>query len=93
MINNNVSADTVGLIGNSRLLLSIRQTVTELASNTKVINTIKFAAQKALEVGWLLLFQTPNERASMLCTILQPLTSPNGKYLFILKNNHYYYNC
>jgi len=78
MINNNVSADTVGLIGNSKLLLNIRQTVTDLASNTKVINTVKLAAQKALKIGWLILFQTPNERASMLSTILQPLTSPNG---------------
>lgn len=83
MINNNVSAETVGLIGNSKLLLSIRQTVTDLASSTKVLNTIKLAAQKALEVGWLILFQTPNERANMLCTILQPLTSPNGMYLLI----------
>lgn len=82
MINNNVSADTVGLIGNSKLLLSIRQTITDLVSNTKVINTIKLAAQKALEIGWLILFQTPNERASMLCTILQPLTSPNGIHYY-----------
>lgn len=78
MINNNVSADTVGLVGNSKLLLSIRRTVTDLASSTKVIKTIKLAAQKALEIGWLLLFQTPNERVDMLCTILQPLTSPSG---------------
>lgn len=78
MINNNVSADSVGLIGNSKLLLSIRQTVTDLASNAKVINTIKLAAQKTLKIGWLILFQTPNERANMLCTILQPLNSPNG---------------
>lgn len=87
MINNHVSADSVGLIGSSKLLLSIRQTVTDLASNIKVINTVKLAAQKTLEVGWLLLFQTPNERASMLCTILQPLTSPNGMKLlgFITK--------
>lgn len=84
MINNNVSAETVGLIGNSKLLLSIRQTVTDLASSTKVLNTIKLAAQKTLEVGWLILFQTPNERANMLCTILQPLTSPNGMYLLII---------
>lgn len=86
MINNNVSADTVGLIGNSKLLLSIRQTVTDLASNTKIINTIKLAAQKALEIGWHILFQTPNERASMLCIILQPLTSPNGIDIY-----YYYY--
>lgn len=83
MIYNNVSADSVGLIGNSKLLLSIRQTVTDLASNVKVINTIKLAAQNTLKVGWLLLFQTPNERANMLCTILQPLNSPNGTFLFI----------
>lgn len=81
MINNDVSVGTVGLIGNSKLLLSIRQTVTDLASSTRVLNTIKMAAQRALEVGWLILFQTPNERANMLCTILQPLTSPNGMYL------------
>lgn len=80
MINNTISVDAVGLIGSSKLLLSIRHTVTELVSNTKVINTIKSAAQKALEVGWLILFQTPNERANMLCTILQPLASPNGMY-------------
>lgn len=86
MINNNVSVDTVGLIGNSKLLLSIRQTVTELASNTKVIYTIKSAAQKVLEIGWLILFQTPNERANMLCTILQPLTSPNGMQSIVLAN-------
>jgi len=78
MINNNVRADTVGLIRNSKLLLNIRQTVTDLASNTKVINTVKLAAQNALKIGWLILFETPNERASMLSTILQPLTSPNG---------------
>lgn len=89
MINNNVVADTIGLIGNSKLLLSIRQTVTDLASNSKVINTIKLAAQKTLETGWFILFQTPNERASMLCTILQPLTSPNGMNLLIFKNNCY----
>lgn len=88
MINNNVSPDSVGLIGNSKLLLSLRQTITDLASNTKILNTIKYAAQKALEIGWLILFQTPNERANMLCTILQPLTSPNGTYLlFFIKNN------
>jgi len=88
MINNHVSADSVGLIGSSKLLLSIRKTVTDLASNTKVINTVKLAAQKTLEVGWLILFQTPNERANMLCTILQPLTSPNGmKLLLIIINN------
>lgn len=89
MINNNVVAETIGLIGNSKLLLSIRQTVTDLASNSKVINTIKLAAQKTLETGWFILFQTPNERASMLCTILQPLTSPNGMNLLMFKNNCY----
>lgn len=88
MVNNNISADTIGLIGNSKLLLSIRQTVTDLASSTKVINTIKLAAQKTLEIGWLILFQTPNERANMLYTILQPLTSPSGIYLLlIIKDN------
>lgn len=84
MVNNNISADTIGLIGNSKLLLSIRQTVTDLASSTKVINTIKLAAQKTLEIGWLILFQTPNERANMLYTILQPLTSPSGIYLLLI---------
>lgn len=97
MINNNVVAETIGLIGNSKLLLSIRQTVTDLASNSKVINTIKLAAQKTLETGWFILFQTPNERASMLCTILQPLTSPNGMNLLMFKNNCYlfffFFNC
>jgi len=92
MINNNVNADKVGLIGNSKLLLNIRQTVTDLASNTKVINTIKLAAQKTLKIGWLILFQTPNERASMLSTILQPLTSPNGMYLLSYIHFYYYYN-
>lgn len=87
MINNNISADTIGLTGNSKLLLNIRQTVTDLASSTKVINTIKLAAQKTLEIGWFILFQTPNERANMLYTILQPLTSPSGIYLlFIIKD-------
>jgi len=86
MINNLVSADSVGLIGSSKLLLSIRKTVTDLASSTKVINTVKLAAQKTLEVGWLILFQTPNERANMLCTILQPLTSPNGMKLLIINS-------
>ncbi|XP_060835591.1 E3 ubiquitin-protein ligase HERC2 isoform X3 [Rhopalosiphum padi] len=92
MINNHVSADTVGLIGNSKLLLSIRQTVTELASNSKVINTVKLAAQKTLEVGWLILFQTPNERANMLCTILQPLTSPNDESQSINGNQEFMIN-
>lgn len=69
-------------------MLSVRQTVTDLASSTKVISTIKLAAQKALEIGWLILFQTPNERANMLCTILQPLTSPSGKHLKLFINTY-----
>ncbi|XP_050428032.1 E3 ubiquitin-protein ligase HERC2 [Adelges cooleyi] len=92
MINNRVSADTIGLVRNSKLLLSIRQSVTELASNPKVIKTIKVAAQKALEIGWLKLFQTPNERAKMLCTILQPLTSPNDETQVISGNQEFMIN-
>ncbi|XP_050522470.1 E3 ubiquitin-protein ligase HERC2 [Daktulosphaira vitifoliae] len=81
IISNNINVDTVGLMSNSKILLSIQHITTELASNSKVINTIKVAAQKVLEVGWHILFQTPIERAKILSTILQPMTSPNNDML------------
>ena len=52
------------------LLLSIKQKVVELASNSCVLKTIQRAAQSCLQIGWSILLPTAEERARALSALL-----------------------
>ena len=52
------------------VLMSIKTKVVELASNNNVLETIQKAAQGCLQVGWMVLLPTPEERARALSALL-----------------------
>ena len=71
------------------LLSSLKTKVVELASNSNVLETIQRSAQGCLQVGWMVLLPTAEERARALSALLPnsiPLSDstivsniPNGK--------------
>jgi E3 ubiquitin-protein ligase HERC2 len=68
------------------LLNSLKTKVIELASNNNVLETIQMSAQACLQVGWMLLLPTAEERARALSTLLPNSSSldsqgsiPQGK--------------
>jgi E3 ubiquitin-protein ligase HERC2 len=66
----NVEVKSVGLETGSPLLVSLKERVVELASNTGVLETIQAAAQATLQAGWSILLPTADERAKTLSSLL-----------------------
>jgi len=54
----------------SSLLVSLKQKVVELASNSGVLETIQKPAQSCLQAGWSVLLPTAEERARALSTLI-----------------------
>ena len=52
------------------LLTSIKNKVVDLASNANVLETIQKAAQECLQIGWMILLPTAEERARALSALL-----------------------
>ena len=52
------------------LLASLKTKIVELASNSNVLETIQRAAQGCLQVGWMVLLPTAEERARALSALL-----------------------
>ena len=72
------------------LLASLKNKVVELASNSNVLDTIQKSAQGCLQVSWMILLPTPNERARALSALLPNSNDPNAggnPDLFFSKNS------
>ncbi|CAH0390181.1 unnamed protein product [Bemisia tabaci] len=70
VLSNHVSLQSVGLDSGSKLLLSLRSLIVDLASCPNVLPTIQRAAQAVLQAGWQILLPTSNERALTLSSLL-----------------------
>ena len=60
------------------LLASLKNKVVELASNANVLETIQKSAQGCLQVSWMILLPTPDERARALSGLLPNSNDPNA---------------
>ena len=60
---------TIFILGTT-LLSSLKSKVVELASNANVLETIQRSAQGCLQVGWMVLLPTAEERARALSALL-----------------------
>ena len=60
------------------LLTSLKNRVVELASNSNVLETIQKSAQGCLQVSWMILLPTPDERARALSALLPNSNDPNA---------------
>lgn len=70
IINNNVDIKTVGLTTGSKLLVSLKSRIINLASMQGISSTIQQVAQSTLQSGWSILLPTANERAQTLSSLL-----------------------
>ncbi|XP_048243824.1 E3 ubiquitin-protein ligase HERC2-like isoform X1 [Haliotis rufescens] len=62
--------ECLGLGQGSPLVVSLKQRVVALASNSGVLNTVQMAAQATLQSGWSILLPTAEERARALSSLL-----------------------
>lgn len=69
-ISNDMDPASLGLDVGSKLLVSLKQRVVELASLSGVLNTIQVAAQATLQSSWNILLPTADERARTLSSLL-----------------------
>ena len=65
-----LSLQTTIFILGTTLLSSLKSKVVELASNANVLETIQRSAQGCLQVGWMVLLPTAEERARALSALL-----------------------
>ena len=66
----NLSPTRLGLAPGSRLLISLKNCVVEIARNSAVLESVQRAAQSVLRSGWVILLPTVSERASALSQLL-----------------------
>lgn len=70
LIANGLSPKSVGLSEGSRLLVSLKTRILNLAGGANVLKTMQETAQWALQVGWSVLLPTASERAQTLTSLL-----------------------
>lgn len=70
VIANGISPKSVGLGEGSRLLVTLKTRILNLAGGINIIKTIQDAAQQTLQVGWSVLLPTAAERAQTLTSLL-----------------------
>ncbi|XP_037935505.1 probable E3 ubiquitin-protein ligase HERC2 [Teleopsis dalmanni] len=80
LLANGVAPRTVGLSEGSRLLISLKTRLLNLAGGSNILIPIQEAAQQALQVGWSVLLPTAAERAKTLTSLLpsEPGSSSSG---------------
>lgn len=80
MLSNGIAPKSIGLAEGSRLLMSLKSRVLQLAGGSNILKTIQDAAQKTLQIGWSILLPSATERAQTLTSLLpsEPSISTSG---------------
>ena len=78
VIQHNISVSSISLQPGSSLLRNIKKKVVDLATNTHVLDTVQFSAQRVLESSWTILLPTPDERARALSNLLPHQSSEHS---------------
>lgn len=78
LISNGISPKSIGLAEGSRLLMSLKSRVLQLAGGSNILKTIQDSAQRALQIGWSILLPSATERAQTLTSLLpsEPSSQP-----------------
>lgn len=67
---NKIDPATIGLETGTKLLVSLKQRVVDLASSSGILSFVQEAAQAALQNSWIILLPTADERARALSSLL-----------------------
>lgn len=70
IINNNLEVKSLNLDPGSKLLMSLKSKVIQLATSSNILLTVQEVAQSTLQAGWSILLPTANERAQTLSSLL-----------------------